>query len=596
MSTSQKKTSIFSSFSQKVNKIFDFSNISCTNSDTVKKGDKENTTAALIQNDPRLCPQHLRERTHFCTNCQTTLCFVCASDHMSLKHEVYEFSELSGFLKKRLHTITTQIENCEMNMNESEFPDFKKEIDAGMSSIKEARDDLMSMVELYFENLEYKFVELFKKVPSVYQVKEMKNSLDALRKEAANYEKLAVTTKKPEIEDVKKFLNSDFEEKIQQQIGEYEMLKEIKNSNKRINLPNIQITKPYIEQIFNTIPNYCNAIPATDSYYDQIKKIRVQTPNYFLPEFESCLPYIDDLTEKLHIYNITKECSESYNLTVSSEIPADHSIVITPNLDIYISGGILKNGELTNQMFQCSASTEGLQNEEMQESFQGGIPLKEKAKMIEKKVAHSLCYVKNKIFSIGGKVNNDERTKKCEKYDVITNKWMEIAPMNHERTRPAITSFDDKFIYVFFGCDNKENCKTIEKYDINADKWTVIRALNQWPQFEVNFGSAVQINANQILLFGGFYEGAKHNNKKEMIFNDRALLFNVHESNFVNLGAILPIDYCQSYAPIVFNNNIYSLGYIAKSFMPNFTRYMDADFVLKIENGNIQCRDVFYYK
>lgn len=596
MSTSQKNTSIFSSFSQNLNKIFNFSNISCTNSDTVKKGEKENTTAALIQNDPTLCPQHLRSRTHFCTTCQTTLCFVCASDHMSLRHEVYEFSELGNFLKKRLHTLNTQIENCEMNMNESEFPEFKKEIEAGMTLIKEAKEDLNSMIELYFENLEFKFVELFKKVPSVYQVKEMKNSLDLLRKEVSNYEKLAVSTKKPEIEDIKKFLNSDFEEKIKQQIVEYENLKEIKNSNKRINIPNIQITKPYIEQIFNTIPNYCNAIPSTDSYYDQIKKIRVQTPNYFLPEFESCLPYIDDLTEKLHIYNITKECSESYNLTVSCEIPADHSIIITPNLDVFISGGILKNGELTNQTFQCSASTEGLQNEEMHESFQTGIPLKEKAKMIEKKVAHSLCYVKNKIFSIGGKVNNDERTRKCEKYDVIANKWMEIAPMNHERTRPAITSFDDKSIYVFFGCDNQENCKTIEKYDINADKWIIIKALNQWPQFEVNFGSAVQINQNQILVFGGFYEGAKHNNKKEMIFNDRGLLFNVHESNFVNLGAILPVDYCQSYAPVVYNNNIYSLGYIAKGFIPNFNRYMDADFVLKIENGNIQCKDVFYYK
>lgn len=593
--TQKKSTSIFSSFSQNFNKIFNFSNISCNNSDTVKKGDKENNITTILRNDPNLCPQHLRDRTHFCKDCQSSLCFVCASDHISLKHEVFEYSELGNFIKKRIQAVFNRIDSGEMSMNENEFSDFKAEIENGLGQIKEAKEDLISMIELYFENLEFKFLELFKRIPSVYQVQDMKNSIKLMKNDVSQFEKLTVSTKKPDLSEIKRFLNQDFEEKVRGKLNEYEILKEMKNSNKRINVPNIQISKPFIEQIFNTIPNYCNAIPSTDSYYDQLKKIRVQTPNYFLPEFESCLPFIDDLTEKLHLYNIGKERCESYNLTVNCEIPADHTILVTPNMDVFISGGILKNGELSNQTFQCSPFTD-FQNDEIQESFQVGLPLKEKAKMFEKKVAHSLCYVKNKIFCIGGKINNSDRTKKCEKYDVATNKWIEIAPLNHERTRPAITSFEDRFIYVFYGCDNVDSCKTIEKYDINLDKWLLIKAYNQWPQFEVSFGSAIQINNNQILVFGGFYEGAQHNNKKEMIFNDRGLLFNVNENNFINLGSVMPINYCQSYAPVAINNNIYSLGYVVRAFSPNFNRYMDADFVLKIENGNIQCKDVFYYK
>ena len=569
-------------------------NISCTNGDTVKKDNKENNVANVLKNDPNLCPEHLRDRSHFCKECQKTFCFVCASEHISTKHEIFEFSDIGRFMNKNLENLIRFIDKAEISMVDTDFPDYKKEIDVGISQLQEAKDDLVNMISLYFENLEYKFQGLFKKVPSIYQIHEIKSELSTVKKEITEFERLTISTKKPDFVELKRFLNSNFEEKVKNIYHEYEIVKQVRESNKRVNLPSIQIMKPNIEHIFNQLPNYCSAIPSTESYYDQIKKIRVSAPNYFLPEFESYLPYVDDLNEKLHLYNLSKESSESYNLTVSSEIPADHTLIITPNLEIYISGGILKNGELSSQTFHCNAFQEN--NNEINESFQTGIPLKEKNKMLQKKVAHSLCYVKHKIYSIGGKVNNTERTKKCERYDIISNKWIEIASLNHERTRPAISSFDDHYIFIFFGCDNGDNCKTIERYDINADRWMVINAMNQWQQYEVGFASATQINANQILVFGGFYEGAKQNNKRELIFNERGLLYNVNESNFVNLGEVLPMGYCQSYPPVVLNNNLYSLGYVVKSVTPNFNRYMEADYVLKIENGNIQCRDVFYYK
>ena len=542
------RPSLFESFSQNLNKIFNINNIKCTNSDTVKKDNKENTVENLLKNDPSLCPQHLQARSHFCKECQNTLCFVCASDHIPSKHEILEFSELSGFVSKNIHRHPFPHDISQESIVETEFPDFKKEIEQGLTVMNEAREDLLTMVNLYFDNLAFKFRELFKKVPSVYQVIEIKENLDLVKKEALAFEKLATPTKKPDINEIKRFLNSNIVDKVKNYVNEYENLKQVKISNKRINLPNVQINKPYIEQVFNELPNYCSAIPAADSYYDQIKKIRVASPNYFLPEFESYLPYVDDLNEKLHLYNLSKEVSESYNLTVSSEIPADHSLVITPNLEIFLSGGILKNGELSAQTFQCSPFMEHSHNEG-NESFHTGIPLREKSKMMQKKVAHSLCYVKNRIYSIGGKINNNDRPRNCELYDVGINKWVSIAPMNHERTRPAITSFEDRFIFAFFGCDNSDICKTIERYDIASDRWTIITAMNQWPQFEVGFASATQINNNQILVFGGFYEGSKHNNKRELIFNNRGLLYNVNEGNFVNLGAVLPVNYCQSSLP-----------------------------------------------
>ena len=80
---------------------------------------------------------------------------------------------------------------------------------------------------------------------------------------------------------------------------------------------------------------------------------------------------------------------------------------------------------------------------------------------------------------------------------------------------------------------------------------------------------------------GGFTDG------KQTVFNKNAALFNVKEENLVNLGEILPIPLCQSYQPLVQNNSIYSSGYIFKNTHPIMNRFMEGDYIWKIENGNL---------
>lgn len=427
--------SIFSSFSQNINKLFNFSHLNCATSDTtIPNSNKENP----LLKDPTLCPSHLRERSHYCTPCQKTLCFICASDHLSLKHQVLEYKEIGPFIGHQIKDIITGLEEAKGLMLESPFPDYKTEIENGLKQIKEARDDLFTLIGLYFENLDYKYRELFKRVPSVYQVQEIKGFLEVIKKEVIGFEAMEISTKKPDIDGLQRFLDCNFNEKIQAIYNQYDALLHVKDSSKRVNLPTIQTNKSLLEQIFSVIPNYCIAVPSTESSYDQLKKIRVSTPNYFLPEFDSYLPYIDDLTEKLHLYNISKEVSEGFNLNVGCEIPEEHSIVISPNLEVYITGGILKNSELTDRTFHCSPFNSS------DESFHTGVPLKEKTHMGMKRVAHGLCIVKNKIYCIGGKISGVERTKRCERYDVGSDKWVEIAGMHAERSRPAMSSFDDR--------------------------------------------------------------------------------------------------------------------------------------------------------
>ena len=45
--------------------------------------------------------------------------------------------------------------------------------------------------------------------------------------------------------------------------------------------------------------------------------------------------------------------------------------------------------------------------------------------------SHSVCFNNRYIYILGGYLNNQELTNRCERYDIVTNKVEEIRPMNY---------------------------------------------------------------------------------------------------------------------------------------------------------------------
>lgn len=70
--------------------------------------------------------------------------------------------------------------------------------------------------------------------------------------------------------------------------------------------------------------------------------------------------------------------------------------------------------------------------------------------MICERSSHGICYMNGFIYVVGGEDRN-ETLKRCEKYDINHNKWVEIAPLNYPSSDCSITSFRDKDIYKFGG-------------------------------------------------------------------------------------------------------------------------------------------------
>jgi hypothetical protein len=87
-----------------------------------------------------------------------------------------------------------------------------------------------------------------------------------------------------------------------------------------------------------------------------------------------------------------------------------------------------------------------------------------KADMIYRRRAHSLIYFNDFIYAISG-VDKLEMIKKCEKYDIYNDKWIEIEELNYPRQNAALAIHNQRYLYAFCGYDGFRNVDTFERLD-----------------------------------------------------------------------------------------------------------------------------------
>ena len=71
--------------------------------------------------------------------------------------------------------------------------------------------------------------------------------------------------------------------------------------------------------------------------------------------------------------------------------------------------------------------------------------------------SHGICFNNRYIYVLGGYLNHQNLTNRCERYDIVNNKVEEIRPMLYESCSFACCSFAGRYIYKFGGVgDNSE--------------------------------------------------------------------------------------------------------------------------------------------
>lgn len=180
-----------------------------------------------------------------------------------------------------------------------------------------------------------------------------------------------------------------------------------------------------------------------------------------------------------------------------------------------------------------------------------------KASMLYKRRAHSLIYCNDYIYAISG-VDQLQMIKKCEKYDIYNDKWIEIPELNYNRQNATLVVHNYKYLYVFCGYDGFRNLNSFEKIDLmNEDKgWEVIEFRNTLQDSEdidirKNRIGCIKLDFDRVLLFGGERNGGNYKEgfiyemfeKKFYMFSELEKETNFIMNNVYSNGKYIMFDY-----------------------------------------------------
>jgi len=230
-------------------------------------------------------------------------------------------------------------------------------------------------------------------------------------------------------------------------------------------------------------------------------EVPIETKSYFRDGCEKkFMHYFQPYTKYLYMFNLAKpfdviqEKSQIVTLDIDFDISPHAKSVIIPSGLIFIASG---RAEPTASDLDDSSGSLHVYN-------QNGQTLLEKASMTaSRRKNFGMCYMSKNIFIIGGIVNGI-LSNYCERYDIRSNEWLEIAPMNKKLKDVSVCAFNNRYVYRFFGINAHGMIdSSIERYDAVRDKWVIMNVAIPDLLRDIHMPLCTQIAEDTIFLFGG---------------------------------------------------------------------------------------------
>ena len=135
--------------------------------------------------------------------------------------------------------------------------------------------------------------------------------------------------------------------------------------------------------------------------------------------------------------------------------------------------------------------------------------------MTTKRREHASVTCGDSIYSIGGH-DGSQYLNSAERYDIQTDQWISITPMNQARCDHAAVSIGES-IFVLGGWNGISTLNSVEMYDTRSNKWMEITPINT-----ARDSLAAAICSNSIFAIGGketaYSHGLKTVEKLEVYF------------------------------------------------------------------------------
>ena len=242
----------------------------------------------------------------------------------------------------------------------------------------------------------------------------------------------------------------------------------------------------------------------------------------------------DERSNKIHTWDLSEGRSITIELSGEVTIPTGCDTIEVGH-KIFIIGGIR---EYPDYLMETWAINEKERK------------LVLKAFMMVEKAHHSLvAFGSTLIFSIGGE-NTSGWLDIVERFNVRTNEWHMMPPLQQRKSQVAACKFGSRFIYAFGGQLGLACMNSIEVFDIETDTigWELLEVKNQQIWTAKQAPGAVQISPKFILIFGG------SPSKKTYILNTYENVMQIHPSDTLKYESF------QQRKPIIYMNKIYIFG------------------------------------
>ncbi|CAD8147376.1 unnamed protein product [Paramecium pentaurelia] len=448
------------------------------------------------------CRNHPTEQlTSFCStvDCLKPLCKECIESHTQYHNQISSTANIESlanvklFCQKKIQSGIIEIQKIQSIVNQYGQTEYE---DQTIKDIKKAKENVINLVNQYFTLLEDQYKQYIESQTNSQQIfiQQQENVQNFINELEGLYVGLESSNQINVIQivctlDIKK-----------NQLKFRKVMKNLQNLQQN-NPSMIQLSQVNLQHIQQALSNYVQIefVPLQENLLLNTSQISSVYQETYLQQNE----FFKNKYKLLHFFETGKSILWLYDLSLPNQLwrpvqisnyievlPFSKSL-ITPDGQIYLTGGSLPNKKKSNKIYQFN-----FQNYQLQEIGQ----------MNNGRSSHGLIWKQNELFIIGGYLDNLQITNQCEAFDCINKRIIKLPNLSNALGSPSVSIFNDIVTVAGGIMQNMSINQQIEF--LQKDNWVSCIITSQLTTM-ASMMCSIQIEQNQLMLFGGYSENNK---------------------------------------------------------------------------------------
>ncbi|CAD8141350.1 unnamed protein product [Paramecium octaurelia] len=450
----------------------------------------------------QFCQNHPSEQlTSFCqtVDCFKPLCAECVESHTQYHNQVSTTADIESLAnvkllcQKKIKSGIIEVQKIQSIVNQYGQTEYE---DQTIKDIKKAKENVIYLVNQYFTLLEDQYKQYLESQTNSQQIfiQQQENVQSFLNELENLYVGLESSN---QINVLKSVCNLDIKKN---QLKFRKVMKNLQNLQQN-NPSMIKLNQANLQHIQQALTNYVQIdfVPLQTNLLLNTSQISQVYQDTYLQSNE----FFRNKYKLLHFFETGKSVLWLYDLSLPDQLwrpvqisnyvevlPFSKSL-ITPDGQIYLTGGSLPNKKKSNKIYQFNFS-----NYQLQEIGQ----------MNNGRSSHGLIWKQNELFTIGGYLDNLQITNSCESFDCLNKRVIKLPNLSNALGSPSVSIFNDVITVAGGIMQNMAINQQIEF--LQKDSWVPCTITSQLTSM-ASMMCSIQIEQNQLMIFGGYLENNK---------------------------------------------------------------------------------------